>query len=1022
MSVRFGVAGGALVLALGAGYVSTPSAAQTPPQRSGQAPSTGSAQARSSGTRQSAAPKAPQRLDEEYTKLIKQDLEDPRITTELVDHMPASDTVPSPLKFLGRIPGTPGELTYAKDIYRYYEALAKAAPGRARYWKIGTTEEGRDIVLLAIADEATIKSLDTYRDMLGELTDPRRTTEARAQQLLHTAKPIYYAISGMHSPETGGPEMLIELAYRLIIEETPFIQNIRNNVITLITPVIEVDGREKQVDTYYFNKTRAQGDARLPLMYWGKYVQHDNNRDGMGQFLKLTQTVTKETLEWHPTVIHDLHEAQTYLYASTGTGPYNDELDPIVVNEWWMLAENDVMEMTKRGVPGVWTYGFYDGWVPNYMFFIAHTHNSIGRFYEVQSYGPDPYEVRPGPTVTSKEWFRPNPPLQSIKWGPRNNTNIQESALLFALSHVAKNREMYLENYWLKNKRAVEKGKSGPTYAWVIPAAQRRKADAADAVNELRAQGLEVSRAATPFAAGSVDVKAGDYVIRGDQPFRTLADMYFAVQNYAPQNPSPYDDTGWTFQYMRDVKILPVTDKTVLGEDNSRKMVLLTSDAKAAGGIDGAGSVLVVDDTADNNIVTFRFKNKDVKMSAAEDDFDLAGHRFRAGSIIIANADRAKLEPMLKDLGLSAWAVATAPAVKTHDLDIPRIGYIHSWTRTQDEGWWRAALDTFGVPYTYFADQKLREGNLRAKYDVIIFPHVGGSAVSQVNGMPRTGTAPLPYKKTTQFPNLAYVDSSDDIRGGMGIEGLVELVKFVQEGGTLITEGSTATIFPEYGITTGVTVEEPAQLFVRGSVLRAHFTDMKSPIAYGFGSADLPVYFNQSPVLSVAGGGLAGLGGRGGGRGGDPGTNPNAGIGQNVTPNAVPLRIQPFETDSNAAPAGRGERPSSSDTAQLRQMAQQFGIAIDDTRPRVVMQFSANASDMLLSGTLANGQLLANRAAALDHPLGKGHIVMFAIRPFWRWQTQGTYTLGFNAIMNWNDLDAGQAAPGARGTTASQQR
>ena len=83
--------------------------------------------------------------------------------------------------------------------------------------------------------------------------------------------------------------MLIELAYRLIVEETPFIQDIRNNVITLITPVLEVDGREKQVDTYYFNKKRAQGDARLPLMYWGKYVQHDNNRDGMGQFLKLTQ-------------------------------------------------------------------------------------------------------------------------------------------------------------------------------------------------------------------------------------------------------------------------------------------------------------------------------------------------------------------------------------------------------------------------------------------------------------------------------------------------------------------------------------------------------------------------------------------------------------------------------------------------------------------------------------------------------------------------------------------------------------
>src|SRR5215471_4762501 len=204
-----------------------------------------------------AAPKpAPQKQDEEYTKLIKEYLQDPRITTEYVDHMPVSETVPSPLKFLGRIPGKPGELTYAKDINRYYEALAKASP-RAKFWKIGQTEEGRDMVVLAIADEATIKQLDQYKDMLAKLGDQRRITEQQAKDLIHTAKPIYWAMSGVHSPETGGPEMLIELAYRLIVEETPFIQSIRKNVITFITPVLEVDGREKQVDTYYFNKTRA---------------------------------------------------------------------------------------------------------------------------------------------------------------------------------------------------------------------------------------------------------------------------------------------------------------------------------------------------------------------------------------------------------------------------------------------------------------------------------------------------------------------------------------------------------------------------------------------------------------------------------------------------------------------------------------------------------------------------------------------------------------------------------------------
>ncbi|MFN7977806.1 MAG: M14 family zinc carboxypeptidase [Vicinamibacterales bacterium] len=957
--------------------------------------------------RQTSKAPAPQKVDAEYTARIREALQDPRITTELVDHLPASDTVPTPLKFLGRFVGQPGELTYAKDIYRYYEQLAKVSP-RARYWKIGTTEEGRDLVALAIADEATIKSLEKYRDQLTALTDPRKTTDAQAQALLKAAKPIYYITSGIHSPENGGPEMLIELAYRLIVEETPFIQAIRNNVITIITPVIEVDGREKQVDTYYFNKTRAPGDARLPLMYWGKYVQHDNNRDGMGQFLQLTKTVTRMQLEWKPTIMHDLHEAQTYLYSSTGTGPYNDALDPITISEWWLLAQTDVMEMAKRGVPGVFTYGFYDGWVPNYMFFIAHSHNSTGRFYEVQSYGPDNYVARAGATTTSKEWFRPNPPFPEIKWGPRNNTNIQESALLLSLKYVADHKATFLENYWMKNKRSVDKGKNGPVYGWHIPANQRRKADTADAVNELLRQGLEIHRATSAFKAGNVNVAAGDYVVRADQPYRTLADMYFSIQNYPPQNPRPYDDTGWTFQYMRDLAITEVKDASVL----TQAMTPVTGPVKAAGGIEGTGTTLVVEHTADNTLVTFRFKNPAVKMSAAEEDFEAAGHRFRAGAIIVANADRASLEPQLKDLGLSAWAVASAPSVKMHDLDIPRIGYVHSWTRTQDEGWVRAALDTFGVPYTYFADQKLRDGNLRAKYDVIVFPHVGGTPTSQVNGMAMTGKAPLPYKKTDKTPNLAYVDSSDDIRGGMGLEGLLNLVKFVQEGGTLITEGSTATILPEYGVTPGITVESPAQLFVRGSILRGKIADLKSPLAYGFDANDLPVYFNQDPVLSVGGGGLAGFGGFGGGGG-----PANAGLGQNVTPNAQPLRIQPLEA---APPAERGAgAPPADEMAQLRAMAAQFGITFDDARPRVVVSFSPNANDLLLSGTIAGAQALTGKAALVDAAVGKGHVVMFALRPFWRWQTQGTYSLGFNAIMNWNDLDAGKAE--RPGSTAARQ-
>jgi hypothetical protein len=943
-----------------------------------------------------------QKIDEAYTAKIREFLQDPRITTELVDHLPASSTVPTPLQFLGRVVGQPGELTYAKDIYRYYEALDKASD-RIAMWNIGKTEEGRDMVILAVADEATIKNIDRYKQMIAALTDPRKTTEEQARQLIATAKPIYWITSGMHSTENGGPEMLIELPYRLAVSEMPFIREIRNNVITLITPVIEVDGREKQVDTYYFNKKRGPNDQRLPLMYWGKYVAHDNNRDGMGQFLALTKNVTKAFLEWKPTIMHDLHEQSTYLYTSTGTGPYNEQIDPITVDEWWLLAKTEVMEMTKRGVPGVWTYGFYDGWTPNYMFFIAHHHNAIGRFYEVMGYGPDNRTVTAGATTTSREWFRPNPPLPSIQWGPRNNTNIQQSAILIALNHVAKNKQTYLENYWIKNKNAVNKGINGPTYGWVIPAGQKRKSDAAQAVNDLRAQGLEFHVASAPFKVGNIEVKAGDYIIRGDQPYRTIADMYFAVQNFAPNNPRPYDDTGWTFQYMRNLVIKPVTDKSLL----SQPMTPLTKDAVAPGGIEGTGPVVIVDHTGDNSLVTFRFKHADVKMSAAEADFEAGGRKFRAGAFIIPNADRAKLDPTLKALGLSAFAVDAVPSVPMHDLDIPRIGYVHAWQRTQDEGWVRAALDTYGVPYTYFADTKLREGNLRQKYDVIIYPHVGGNAESHVAGIPKTGGAPLPYKKTPETPNLGAQDEADDIRGGMGLEGLMELYKFVREGGTLITEGSTSIIFPEYKLTTGVTVEEPQGLFVRGSVMRGIVADRSSPIAYGY-DAQVPVYFNQSPVLAV--GGAGGGGGRGGG-----GAIP--GVGMDITPMANQNnRLSAYDPENPgeaapvAAPGGRGfggGRGQAAGGGRGGRGGFGGGAAAAD-RPRVIVQFPSNPDQMLLSGVLVGGQALANRAQVVDIPLGEGHVVSFAIRPFWRWQTQGTFFLGFNAILHWNDLDAGR--------------
>jgi len=952
----------------------------------------------------------PQKLDEDYTARIKKATPDPRIITELVDHMPASATVPSPLKFFGYVPGEPGHLTYHEEIVKYYEALEKASP-RVKLFRVGKSEEGRDMVALAIADEATIKQLDKYKDITAKLTDPRKLQEAEAKQLIATGKPIYYATGSIHTPETGSPEMLIELAFRLAVEESQFIQTIRNNSIVVLTPSTEVDGREKAVDNFRWS-LKNPGKPQPGLVYWGQYVQHDNNRDGIGVGLKLTQNILKSFLTWHPTVFHDLHESVTLLYVSTGTGPYNTVVDPIQVNEWWLLAQNEMMEMVKRGVPGVWTYNYYDGWVPNYMFWIGVTHNSIGRFYETQSFSGQNYAVSPN---QSREWYRPNPTPNDIMWGPRANVNMQQSAILISMNNVAKNKETFLENYYLKNKHTIERGQTKAPFAYVVPAAQRRRVEAAELMNLIRREGAEVHTANAAFTVGSLQVAAGDYVVRLDQPYGAIVETLLGVQFYSPDNPRPYDDTGWSIPLLRNVKATAVADKSIL----TQPMTLASADFAIPGSITGSGPVVIVDNTTDNTLVTFRFTHAGVKMAAAEQSFEAAGHKFPAGSFVIANADRAALEPSIKELGLTAYAVASAPTVPTHDLDVPRIGYIHTWTSTQDEGWVRMAFDKFKVPYTYFGDNVVRQGNLRSKYDVIVFPHAGGGGSGLVYGGVQ-GAEARPYKKTDDMPHLGIQDSTDDMRGGLGYDGLQELYKFVNDGGVLITEGGTATIFPEFNLTPGVTIEQGEGLYVRGSVLKAVIADRTSPVVYGYDQNALAVYFNQAPVLAVGGGGF----GRGGGGRGGAGVDGGPGN-FNMQPQSVPPKLTTLEggapsmagTPPAAENAGRGGRGGGRGAGGGGGFGGRGGGAA--TAPRALITFPTDPNDMLLSGVLVGGQALAGRAVVVDAPVGKGHVVMFANRPYWRWQTQGSFFLGFNTILNWNDLDAGRRAAT---TTTTQQR
>ncbi len=525
-------------------------------------------------------PKVP--IDEEYTKKIKEYTTETFFTSPLVDYLPASKTVPTPKAVLGDVAGAPGKLPYAGEVYEYMRMLEKATP-RVKVFSIGRTEEGREMIAVAVASETLIAKLQENGQRLARLADPRTIgmDDAQADKIVAASTPIYYITGTIHSPETGSPTALMELAYRLAVDDHEYIKAIRNNLVTLITPVIEVDGRDKMVDIYKWHLANP-GKNWPSLVYWGKYVAHDNNRDAMGVTLKLTENVINTYLQWHPQVLHDLHESVPYLYDNTvGDGPYNAWIDPILADEWQMVGWNNVSEMTKFGMPGVFTHGNFDTWSPGYLMFVAALHNGISRLYETfGNGGADTVERELRPDEYARTWYKQNPPLPKTTWSQRNNNNYEQTGLLTSLHYFAGNGKLFLRNFYLKSKRSILKAKTEGPAGYVFPADEGRPGAQAELLRTLQKQGVEISKATSSFtvsvpakkpadkaaptttnapaervggpsdqqegsakASAERDVKAtvertfpaGSYIVRMDQPYSRIADALLDYQVLEPQ-------------------------------------------------------------------------------------------------------------------------------------------------------------------------------------------------------------------------------------------------------------------------------------------------------------------------------------------------------------------------------------------------------------------------------------------------------------------------------------------------------
>jgi hypothetical protein len=955
-------------------------------------------------------PKQP--VDESYTQLIKKYTTAPALNSPLTDYLPASTSVPTPAKVLGDIAGAPDILPYAEDVYRYFRLLAAATP-RVKVITIGHTEEGREMIAVAVADESLLNQAKENNARLAQLADPRslQLNDAKAQSLVNQSFPVYYITGTIHSAETGAPTALMELAYRLSVDNAPYIQYIRSHMVTLITPVVEVDGRDRMVDIYKWHKAHP-GQNWPRLAYWGHYVAHDNNRDAMAMTLDLTKNVLNTYLDWHAQVLHDLHESVPFLYDNTvGDGPYNSWIDPILTDEWSMLASDNMARMQSFGMPGAFTHGNFDTWSPGYLMFLAGLHNGISRLYETFGNGGADTEQRIlSPDQYSRTWYRPNPPYPTVLWSQRDNNNYEETALLTSLSFFAHNSKLFLNNFYLKSKRSVEKPLNAGPAAYVLAADARYTNRQLQLLKVLASQHVEINRLtqavtvalppphkadseekpATPPPPTSQTFAAGSFVIRMDQPFSRAADALLDRQFWSPDDPqkNPYDDTGWSFGDLFNAKVSRVTDRNILSAPMSPisdVSQLQTSDC-------GTGPFYAIDNSAQVSLASLVYALQGTAdLSISEESFESGGQKFAAGSLIVGGIESAKLQPLLTQFELSAASMAARPTVRLHPAAAPRIAFMHTWLYTQTEGWWRLAFDKLHVPFTYISTQTAaKDPDLRSKFDVIIFAPIAGASAQQiVSGLPMWAN-PLPWQTTALTPNLGKLDSTIDMRPGLGEIGITHLKDFVQQGGLLITSEDTAEFAINSGFAAGVFVTPRKTLKVVGSVLNSAIVDHKLPVSYGY-DATVPVYSASGLTFTVS----------------------------NLTVNRNILTAKEYKRptgrggpDDDDVPEGRPAEkapplpaPKAWQATPLNEDQERNNpfVIPAEYRPQVILRYAA-MKDLLLSGLIENADPVAEHAAVVQAHLGQGTVLLFANNPVYRGETIGSYALVFNAILNFGHL------------------
>ena len=809
----------------------------------------------------------------------------------------AQSRITSPKEEFGHEIGEDYYLANYQQLLKYWDKLDRQSD-RMRVVRIGTTAEGRPMVMAIITAPENFRKLPRYQEIATRLARAEGVTEAQARAMAREGKAVVWIDGGLHATEVLGSQQLIQWVYEMVSRNDPETMRFLRDDILLAT-LVNPDGMDLVSDWYMRDSVKTnRSTSGVPRLYQ-KYAGHDNNRDSYMASQPETQAVDSILYRaWYPHIVYNHHQtgpAGTVIFAPPFRDPFNYNFDPLIPVGIDLVGAAIHSRFIQEGKPGstMRSGSSYSTWWNGGLRTTVYFHNMIGLLTEAIG-NPTPMEIPLVPDRLLPSSANPFPILPQ-KWHFAQSIAYELSANRAVMDIASKYREDFLFNAWRMGMNSIERGRRdnwtlrpqrvdvvkeavskapnprqpGPAEKYIAelhdPAArdargyiitsdQRDFATAVRFINALVKNGIDIQRATRGFTVGSKQYPAGSYVVMTAQAFRPHVLDMFEPQNHPDDIPypggpptPPYDNAGWTLAYQMGVAFDRILDPF------TGPFEKLAGFAKVSG-----GAALSVSPDA-RSVVTWTRGTNDAfvalnrLLKAGQEVYTAtrATGSFAPGSFFVRATPEAVriVNAVAAERGVKFTAAAAMPASGTERVHLPRIALWDVYGGEISSGWMRFVFDQFEFPYTVVFANEIDNGDL-SKYDVLILPDgavLSSAPDSALSFQQRSQPSPekIPAEWRTHLGRISVAKSLPKIRA------------FIEQGGTLLALGDASEIGYKLELPLKDAVvdenDKPlprAKYYVPGSVLSVA-VDTTNAVAWGMPST-VDVFFDNNPAFRLS--------------------------------------------------------------------------------------------------------------------------------------------------------------------------